>query len=137
MYLPLIWKREKVLQRLKQRDPTISHLRVDFGCDDNGEYIFNSIDWEKDGHCIADNTHLKKLTISRRRPYNQYALGEQGDNFPTKQQLRDFFSRIYRSSSIEELTIHRVQFVDEFGKRLIEGLGGHPPQYYTFTYVRY
>jgi len=124
-YVPSIDLDEKVLQRLKQRDPTITHLRVDFSCDDD-EYIFNSIDWEKDGHCISDNTHLKKLTISY-RPYNQhYTLGEQGDNFPTKQQLRDFFSCIYRSSSIEELTIHRVQFVDEFGGSLIEGLGGHP-----------
>jgi len=68
-YVPAIDLDEKVLQRLKQRDPTISHLRVDFGCDNDSKYIFNSIDWEEDGYCIADNNHLKKLTISRRRPY--------------------------------------------------------------------
>ena len=86
-YVPSIDLEEKVLQRLKQRDPTITHLRVDFSCDDDGEYIFNSIDWEKDGHCISDNTHLKKLTISY-RPYNQhYTLGEQGDNFETSSRV--------------------------------------------------
>lgn len=64
----------KVLQRLKQHDPTLTHLSVKFGCDNTGEYIFNSIDWEEDGYCIANNKHLKKLIIT----YGQrveYTLG--------------------------------------------------------------
>ena len=56
----------------------------------------------------------------------EYTLGAQGKNLPTKQQLKDFFSCIYQNSSITELNIHEIQIVDEFGKGLIEGLGGHP-----------
>jgi len=53
-------------------------------------------------------------------------LGEQqiGHNLPTRQQLRDFFSCIYRNRSIVALEIESICTDDKFAGRLIEGLCG-------------
>jgi len=115
------------LQRLKQNDPnpTINKLSIRLN-HDNGSF-FNSIDWKVDGVCIADNTQLEKLFISHGHiDGRNYILGEQGHNLPTRQQLQDFFSCVYRSSSINYIKFHSIQIIDEFGGGLIEGLCGHP-----------
>ena len=106
----------KVYQRLQQNDPTITTVNVMLNSvklNGSQQYYFNSIDWENNGDCISDNTHLNKLMISYHgsclgRPHDQpYIFGEDGNNLPTRQQLQHFFSSIYRNSSIKELEFHR------------------------------
>ena len=123
-------------ERLKQNDPSMIDLRVYLNCDDHTEYVtyfFNKIDWKEDGSFISNNTHLKRLRIYYNgrclgRPYDQpYILGEEGDDLPTRQLLQDFFSCIYRSSSIKTLSIQSsIKIVGEFAECVIEGLSGHP-----------
>jgi len=63
----------------------------------------------------------------RYRPYGKnYILGEQGQNLPKRQQLQDFFSCIYRNSSITSISFYSINISDKFGGGLIEGLQGHP-----------
>jgi len=103
-----------VLQRLKQNDPTIINLYIR-GID--------SVDWEKDGDCIARNTHIKRLRLYSGYPSD---WGEEGPHIPSKQQLRGFFSCIYRNNSIKALSLSSIQIVNSFSGGLIEGLQGHP-----------
>ena len=110
-----------ILQRLKQDDSGVTNLRVPL----NDSY-FNSIDWKVDGNCIANNTQLKKLRISYCSSTKlNYWLGEEGDNLPTREQLRGLFSCIYQNSSIASLTFSSIKIYDEFGENLIEGLCGN------------
>ena len=113
---------EETFQKIKQNDPSITNLNVALNCGDDG------IDWKKDGYCIANNTHLKRLQIifHGRRRGQHYILGEQGQKLPTRQQLQDFFSCLYRNSSIDTIEIESVSVGDEFGGGLVEGLCGHP-----------
>jgi len=126
----LITLDKKVLQRLKQNDPSIASIRICLHCDVDGECLFNSINWKKeDGDCIAKNTQLKKIYMyyhGRDFDEEKYIIGELGNNLPTREQLQDFFLCVYQNSSIEELSFGSIQFVDGFGGRLIEGLQGHP-----------
>ena len=126
----LITLDKKVLQRLKQNDPSIESIRICLHCDVDGECFFNSINWKKeDGDCIAKNTQLKKIYMyyhGRDFDEEKYIIGELGNNLPTREQLQDFFLRVYQNSSIKELSFGSIQFVDGFGGRLIEGLQGHP-----------
>ena len=121
---PPIWLNNKIsLQRLKQNDSEITNLSISLR--DN---YFNNIDWkeEKNGNCISDNTQLKEVLIFSPTTLSQYILGNEGQDLPTRQQLQDFFSCIYRNSSITSLSISSIRIVDEFGRSLIEGLGDHP-----------
>ena len=54
---------EDIMRRLKNNDPNIDNINVNFSPDD--EYIFDAttVDWEKEGKAIAENTHIKKLGI--------------------------------------------------------------------------
>ena len=119
-------------ERLKKNDSTLTDLEVPFSEFKGGKSFFHSIDWKRDGDCISGNNQLKMLQITFRgaclgRPYDQhYILGEEGNNLPTKQQLQDFFSCIYRNISINHIYIQSIRIDDEFGGALIEGLGGHP-----------
>jgi len=120
----------EILQRLKQNDPSVLGLHIPLRYDENGEYLFiNNIDWKRDGDCISNNTRLKRLyTTYYGSPADdgiQYILGEEGHNLPTRQKLQDFFSCIYRNSSINEIIISEMTINDEFGAALIEGLSGH------------
>ena len=138
----------EILQRLKGNDPAITSLHIPLDCGttiifpgEDRHCFFNSIDWKKDGDCIANNTQLKTIKIfcqrhiSRYMPLTEsgqwhiggrsYILGEQGDEFPTKQQLQDFFSCVYQNRSIKNLSIISISIIDEFGGGLIEGLQGH------------
>jgi hypothetical protein len=54
-----------------------------------------------------------------------YAFGRQGNELPTRQQLKNFFSCMYRNSSIESVLFSLIE-INEFGAALIEGLQGHP-----------
>ena len=118
---------KKVLQRLQQNDPTITSLQIRLDCNDDGECFFNSIDWKVDSDCIANNTQLKGLFINYQViGAKHYILGKQGNKLPTRQQLQDFFSCIYRNSSIKALSFRSIEIIDEFGGSLIEGLKGHP-----------
>lgn len=55
----------KTLQGLKQNDRTVTTLNIYLhGRDD--KRFFNSVNWNEDVDCIANNTHLKKLTIGSR-----------------------------------------------------------------------
>ena len=116
---------EDIFEMLKQDDPAITHVDIHLNCNDG--YFFNSVDWKVDGDCIANNTHLKKIVLSYRwRPDDQpYVLGKQGQRKPTRQQLQDFFSCIYRNRSIKQLHIRLVGIDDDFSGGLIEGLCGH------------
>jgi len=136
----IVLENQNILQRLKHNDPAITHLYIDLNCHyhgQDGECFFNSIDWKVDGGCITNNTHLKKLlmryigTPLGRDDSQNYILGEQGNKLPTKQQLQDFFSCIYRNRSITQLeigdiTYNSMSITDEFGGSLFEGLRGHP-----------
>ena len=111
---------DKVYQKLKQNDPGITTLHVSL----NVDCFFNIIDWKENGDCIANNTHLKVIRITYYGSPLHYILGQEGHNLPTRQQFQDFFSCIYRNSSIKRLIISQME-IDEFGGRLIEGLSGH------------
>ena len=52
---------EDVMVQLKNNDPNVT--KVDIVCDDDDDGIFDAttIDWEKDGCAISENTHLKVL----------------------------------------------------------------------------
>ena len=112
-----------IFEELRKNNPAITHLGILLSCDDDGKCFFNGIDWKKeDGDCIANNTHLKKLLIFHVRHYNEedYILGEEeGNEKPTKQNLQDFFSCIYRNSTINEISFSSIQIVD-----------ARPPQYH-------
>jgi len=119
-------------EKLKRNDPAIADIElvIPLNCSDG--HFFNKISWEEDGYCIGFNTHIKRVMLTYYgnpfdRPYNQpYILGEQGNDLPTRQQLQDFFSCIYRNSSIKQLIItSRIGIIDDFGGSLIEGLGDH------------
>ena len=114
----------------KKNYPAISNLRIQLNCYYNGDKpFFSNVDWEKAGdYIIAGNKNLKCIHIvaTRRSRRNTYILGEEGHNLPTKQQLQDFFSCIYRNCSIKELAINTISISDEFDCSLFEGLQGHP-----------
>ena len=119
-----------VLHKLKKNDPTITHLRITLSLDHNGECFFNNFDWEEDGDCISDNTHLTNIAIyynnrSDHAYEHPYALGEVGHNLPTRQQLQGLFSCIYRNKSISCIKVSSIQIDDEFGTGLLKGLCGH------------
>jgi len=110
------------LQKLKQNDPTVTQIDGVGLNDQNTKNFFDSIDWKEDGKCISDNQHLKKVHISF---YNdvppQFIPGDDKH----RQQLQDFFSCIYRNSSINQILMYSRCILDEFGGSLIEGLSGH------------
>ena len=56
---------EDILRRLKDNDPTISELSLNMGTTAAENRLFDalSIDWELEGGAIAENTHLKSLSI--------------------------------------------------------------------------
>ena len=118
-----------VLQRLKKNDPAVSDLYINLCIELMSDSFFNSIDWKEDGNCISNNKQLKRIHITNDVPnagFEQaYILGEEVHNLPTRQQLQDFFSCLYRNRSIETIRISTIQIVDEFGGGLIEGLSGH------------
>ena len=111
---------EKLFHRLKQNDSGVTNVSVSLTERYFSQY-FNSIDWKVDGGCIANNTQLKRLYMF----CGDSILGEEGQYLPTRQQLQDFFSCIYRSRSIKELHLGSIHIVDKFGEDLIEGLCGH------------
>jgi len=113
-----------IFERLKKNDPAVAILSIDLNCN-NDKSFFNSIDWKADGGCISNNTHIKRLVIEYSDNSQQYTLGQEGDTFPTKEKLQDFFSCIYRNSSIGSVLFSLIQ-INEFGAALIEGLQGHP-----------
>ena len=113
-----------IFERLEKNDPAVAILSIDLNCN-NDKSFFNSIDWKVDGGCIANNTHIKRLNIHIVAPGENYILGGQGNELPTRQQLQDFFSCIYRNKFITDIAITLIRIVTEFGGRLIEGLQGH------------
>jgi len=116
------------IEKLKENSPSITGLDIELSRNVS-KCFFNSFDWKKDGYCVSNNTHLKRLLINHndgRLHAQRYFLGEQGHSLPTRQQLQDFFSCIYRNSSIMELKLRGIDVSDEFGGDLIEGLAGHP-----------
>jgi len=123
---PQVQLDNNILQRLKQNDSSINSVCIYLKCEEDIiEPFFNSVDWKKDGDCISDNTKLKKLQIYYDLERN-YMLGEGGQYLPTRQQLQDFFSCIYKNRSIKTLNLSYIQIVGEFGGGIIEGLCGHP-----------
>jgi len=123
-----IYLNNETYERLKQNNPTIINLYVQYG----GATFFNIIDWKEDGYCIAKKYTSQEVDHRASgkclgRPWNEpYVLGEQGQNLPTRQQLKDFFSCVYQNSSIKALLFRSISVSDEFGAALIEGLQGHP-----------
>ena len=78
-----------------------------------------------DGDSISNNTHLESVVIEYSDDSQKYTLGEQGQNLPTRQQLQDFFSCIYRNCSIKDIRFRSIGINDEYGGGLIEGLCDH------------
>ena len=128
---PPVWLNNNTLQRLKQNDSGITNLSISLG-----DGYFNTIDWKEEGGCISNNTQLKKLRISYDSSLTKpsYWLGEEGDNLPTREQLQDFFSCIYRNNSIEALSFCSIHINDKFGEDLINGLCGHPNSLTRFNW---
>ena len=62
-----------ILERLEKNDPAVAILSIDLNCN-NDKSFFNSIDWEVDGGCIANNTHIKRLNIHIVAPGENYIL---------------------------------------------------------------
>lgn len=87
-------------EKLKRNDPAIADIELIIPLNCSDEHFFNKINWEEDGNCIGFNTHIKRLMLTYygnpfERPYNQpYILGEQGNDLPTRQQLK-ISSRVY------------------------------------------
>jgi len=118
---------ETLFQRLKSNDSNINYLHIVLNPDNDGKCFFNSINWKEDGDYIGNNTKLRKLVLIHQGQRDQrYILGEEGHNLPTKQQLQDFFSCIYRNRSVKEFRISSIDINNKFGGDLIEGLRGHP-----------
>lgn len=105
-------------QRLKQKDPTLSHLWISLKPDEI-KYFFDNIDWKEVGDCISDNEHLKKLFVAFHDEVSPMY------DHSHRLQLQDFFSCVYRSSSINQIHLSSNCILDEFGGSLIEGLCGH------------
>jgi len=107
-YMPLT---AKTLQGLKQNDRAITTLDIYLHRRDDKRF-FNSVNWNEDVDCIANNTNLKKLTIS---------MGEDPG------QLQDFFSCVHRNRSIEDIKICSESPIDErVCGFILEGMIGHP-----------
>lgn len=123
-----VYLNNETFERLKQNDPTITNLYVQYG----GGSFFNSIDWKKDGGCIANNTQLKSLVIYYvgNMHKQKYTLGEEGQydiyQLPTRQQLKHFFSCVYTNHSIGMFSVSNIHIDDKFSGGLIEGLHSHP-----------
>ena len=115
----------ETLQRLKEHDPRVTHLSISLEVDSNNACFFNSIDWEMDGDCIANNKHLNAIDMYQSGEVGSYILGKEGQNFPTKQQLQDFFSCIHKNKSITCFKLSVLGINYEFGWGLIERLSGH------------
>lgn len=116
----------ETLQRLKENDPDVTHLNIPLlHYKQDGECFFDSINWKEDDECIANNTQLKKITMTYKGRTWGLTLGERY-NRPTGRQLEDFFSCIYRNRSIVSLETNSINFTDDFAGILIEGLSGHP-----------
>ena len=114
---------ETYLQRLKQNDPSLTAISIDyFDADDS---YFKSINWKENGCCISDNTHLKELSIHNSHSTHYGFAGKRGAKLPTKEQLQYFFSSIHENRSIEVFEITSVSIDEEFGGWLIKGLSGH------------
>jgi len=119
---------KKTLNNLKQNDPSVTDFTLGLHSSGDREPFFNSIDWKVNGDCIANNTHMKRLRIYHNATSvfsSKYSLGDEGHNLPKRQQLQEFFSCIYRNSSIHQIEIIAIDISDDFGGGLIEGLSGH------------
>ena len=109
---------ENTLQRLKQDDPSVTHLSLSLSASDqNYLNYFNKIDWKVDGDCISNNTHLKKLRV--------HVFDSISADHKHRQQLEDFFSCVYRNRSINVIDIN-LAFFEFAGSLIFDGLGGHP-----------
>ena len=55
---------EETLLQLKRNDPSVTALEAYFRFG-HSNYCFdaNDIDWENEGNCIGENTHLKSLSV--------------------------------------------------------------------------
>ena len=56
---------EDVMVQLKNNDPTITTVDIFFDDDDGVYFDATTIDWEKDGSAISDNTHLKAVYTNK------------------------------------------------------------------------
>ena len=63
----------KTLQGLKQNDRAVTTLDISLHGRDNKRF-FKSVNWNEDVDCIANNAHLKKLTIIGRHFQLFYAI---------------------------------------------------------------
>jgi len=116
----------ETLQRLKEHDPRVTHLSISLDVDrDSNACFFNSIDWEMDGDCIANNKHLYSIRMSQSGTVGSYILGDEGQNLPTKKQLQAFFYCIHKNKTITCFELSVLGINDEFGWGLIERLSGH------------
>ena len=79
---------EDILRRLKENDPTIAALSLSMGTA-AGVFDALSIDWELEGGAVAENTHLKSLSID-------FGPGDE----PATANAKAFYGAISKNKSI-------------------------------------
>ena len=87
---------EKTLDQLKKNDPKLHSLSVYFATDDDEEEFVHSVNWEVEGKCIGESTHVKKINFDVR--YEYLDEGER-NNFEA------FCRGVANNRSIETLSI--------------------------------
>ena len=108
-----------IFQRLKQNDPSVTNVYIPLNYCFYNKYPFINIDWKEDGDCISNNTQLKEIFMC----YSESKMRRL--KLPSRQQIQDLFSCVYRSRSINIFGTQTI-INEEFSASLIEGLQGHP-----------
>lgn len=85
-----------ILLRLKNNDPGITALALVFMTDGDEDFDALSIDWEKEGRAIADNTRIKSLAFHS----NHYIRGDDAIA-----NAKAIYSAVSRNRSIQHLYI--------------------------------
>lgn len=92
---------EQTLLQLKSNDPNLNTLSVSFSRSNN-TFDAGSVDWEKEGDCIGENTHLTALRIEG-RGRNLFAPG-----LLEEEHARENAKAFYRSVSCNRSIKHLV-----------------------------
>ena len=87
---------EDILRRLKENDPTIAALSLSMGTA-AGVFDALSIDWELEGGAVAENTHLKSLSI-------EFGPGDE----PATANAKAFYGSLSKNKSIDHLYMYGV-----------------------------
>eukprot|EP00571_Detonula_confervacea_P017526 CAMPEP_0172304962 /NCGR_PEP_ID=MMETSP1058-20130122/6295_1 /TAXON_ID=83371 /ORGANISM="Detonula confervacea, Strain CCMP 353" /LENGTH=196 /DNA_ID=CAMNT_0013016369 /DNA_START=91 /DNA_END=678 /DNA_ORIENTATION=- len=90
---------EDILSQLKRNDPSVKSI---LACWKENAYI-NSIDWEAEGGCIGDNSHLEKLELKISEMFDPAEGGYR--LVDVKEKFKAFCQGLARNRSINILDI--------------------------------